>query len=440
MRLRGGGEAPEGEAVAAPAADSPQAKKERRPTSEELDAQRKLKNMKTQRQRAKQIHWRARQPARKLTEAERSEIQSRLYTDTSPQASPQRVARPTTARVETTTQRVTRCCSAASAASRPQVDLSPSAMAAATKTPIEHVIPLAARVPRRAKSSRVAQRGASSPDGPKGGGAGGGGGGGSSGQEKREQPPRQKAASGWKARDGALPDGWKSATADDGRVYYYDGAGQTQWEHPGGGGGDGEGSQSTERSTKRVESTVRNAASTRRNGAPSTRRSTRTSREADASSSRSRPRTTRDYWNVDYQPTAVGTSPIPVALHETSWVGIGRDSSQQSRGMERRMANPSANIECLGGGRTAQSKEAGPPRVAQQWKEGLRSIVPDQLTAKEREVEELRTLLRRGGGIGTPNDQWTPYTGPSEAEVLQKAVAGYWQDVDTIESSDGSRR
>ena len=104
------------------------------------------------------------------------------------------------------------------------------------------------------------------------------------------------------------------------------------------------------------------------------------------------------------------------------------------------MANPSANIECLGGGRTAQSKEAGPPRVAQQWKEGLRSIVPDQLTAKEREVEELRTLLRRGGGIGTPNDQWTPYTGPSEAEVLQKAVAGYWQDVDTIESSDGSRR
>ena len=77
---------------------------------------------------------------------------------------------------------------------------------------------------------------------------------------------------------------------------------------------------------------------------------------------------------------------------------------------------------------------------AQQWKEGLRSIVPDQLTAKEREVEELRTLLRRGGGIGTPNDQWTPYTGPSEAEVLQKAVAGYWQDVDTIESSDGSRR
>ena len=64
----------------------------------------------------------------------------------------------------------------------------------------------------------------------------------------------------------------------------------------------------------------------------------------------------------------------------------------------------------------------GPPRVVQQWKEGLRHTVPDPLSAEEAEVEQLRTLLKRGAGIGTPQDEWTPYTGPDKEEILRKAL------------------
>ena len=41
------------------------------------------------------------------------------------------------------------------------------------------------------------------------------------------------------------------------------------------------------------------------------------------------------------------------------------------------MANPLADIELFRGTRAHWAKEVGPARVAQQWKEGLRQIVPD---------------------------------------------------------------
>ena len=146
------------------------------------------------------------------------------------------------------------------------------------------------------------------------------------------------------------------------------------------------------------------------------------------------PRTTRDtgsrtrrdtFWNRDYRPTPLGTDPIPVlAQPEEGWIGIG-GPPPMSRGMERRMANPHADIEIMGGTRAHSAKEVGPSRVAQQWKEGLRHIVPDPLTAEEAELEQLRTLLRRGAGIGTPTDRWTPYTGPAEEEIIQRVVEDY---------------
>ena len=58
--------------------------------------------------------------------------------------------------------------------------------------------------------------------------------------------------------------------------------------------------------------------------------------------------------------------------------------------------------ESLGPSASAAVEEAlrlGVPRVTQQWKEGLRNINPDSLTNREAEMENLRTLLRRGSGI-----------------------------------------
>ena len=70
-------------------------------------------------------------------------------------------------------------------------------------------------------------------------------------------------------------------------------------------------------------------------------------------------------------------------------------------------------------------KEAGPARVPQQWKEGLRQIVPDPLSAEQAEVEQLRVLLRRGAGIGTEQDDYTPYTGRSRDDIIQAAIRKY---------------
>ena len=47
------------------------------------------------------------------------------------------------------------------------------------------------------------------------------------------------------------------------------------------------------------------------------------------------------------------------------------------------------------------------------------------MTAAEEEIEQLRVLLKRGAGIGTPDDVWTPYHGPDEQEILSKAVMDF---------------
>ena len=60
--------------------------------------------------------------------------------------------------------------------------------------------------------------------------------------------------------------------------------------------------------------------------------------------------------------------------------------------------------------------------MAQQWKEGLRSIVPDQLTAKEREVEELRTLQKKNSELRRALEQRKAYPWPS-SEARQRATA-----------------
>ena len=83
-----------------------------------------------------------------------------------------------------------------------------------------------------------------------------------------------------------------------------------------------------------------------------------------------------------------------------------------------------------GGARAREAKEVGVPRVQQQWKEGLRSdfekLMP--VSREEEEVEQLRVLLRRGQGIGTFTDAWTPYTGPDKDLIIERALEGYMNE------------
>lgn len=349
------------------------------------EEQRKIKHMRAQRQRANQIHWRARQPARGLTDAERHEIQSRLYTS----RAPPRAAHAATSRLQA---HGSSCCSHASAAERSGlVDPSPSALAAATGARVEQV--LEGRT-RRAKTSRLDQHGASSPDDHA---CGGGACSSSSGGDGALRP---RAASGWQQQPSpprarsALPDGWKTASDSNGRTYYYHRAsGTTSWEPPPRPKGEAAISSRSSNGTSNRASTEggTNRVSTERTeggaAAASSRKSARarTDRTLGAASTRSRPGTSRSgallsrrdqFHNSQYKPTALGTEPIPVAPHDGGWVGIG-GRPEVSRDMERRMANPAADIEGLAGGtRAFTAKTPGPPRVAQQWKEGLREIVP----------------------------------------------------------------
>ena len=43
-------------------------------------------------------------------------------------------------------------------------------------------------------------------------------------------------------------------------------------------------------------------------------------------------------------------------------------------------------------------------------------------------------LLRRGQGIGTFTDSWTPYTGPDKQRLIEKALEGYLKDDETERS------
>lgn len=61
------------------------------------------------------------------------------------------------------------------------------------------------------------------------------------------------------------------------------------------------------------------------------------------------------------------------------------------------------------------------------------------MSDKEVEVEELRTLLRRAGGIGTERDEWTPYTGPGEEAIIRRAVADYLVDVEQSAEHERTR-
>ena len=48
------------------------------------------------------------------------------------------------------------------------------------------------------------------------------------------------------------------------------------------------------------------------------------------------------------------------------------------------------------------------------------------------ELEQLRTLLKRGAGIGTPSDGWTPYTGPDEEEIIRRQIASAEQNPEDV--------
>ena len=143
------------------------------------------------------------------------------------------------------------------------------------------------------------------------------------------------------------------------------------------------------------------------------------------------------YWNLDYEPMAVGTEPIQIVGQPAEgWTGTN-DQPPTLRTAARCKHAAMADIQLFAGGTRAGSAkelEVGVPRVTQQWKEGLRqfeSLVP--LSAEEAEVEALRVMLRRGEGIGNFSDRWTPYTGPDKATLLEKALQGYLDDTEEAE-------
>jgi len=152
-------------------------------------------------------------------------------------------------------------------------------------------------------------------------------------------------------------------------------------------------------------------------------KTSRSPRRGPVSTRHSGAATRRDrFWNDNYRPTPLATEPLAaVEQPPEGWVGVG--DYPKSRGLERRNLNPAADIQYFAGGSRARSaKEIGPPRVVQQWKEGLRADFPDPLTREEAEIEQLRKLLRRGEGVGTPSDQWGVYDGPggpAERELRQ---------------------
>lgn len=43
-------------------------------------------------------------------------------------------------------------------------------------------------------------------------------------------------------------------------------------------------------------------------------------------------------------------------------------------------------------------------------------------TPAAQEVEKLRVLLKRGAGIGTPADDYTPYTGLPAEEMVERTL------------------
>ena len=132
-----------------------------------------------------------------------------------------------------------------------------------------------------------------------------------------------------------------------------------------------------------------------------------------------------NYWNLDYVPTKVGTEPIRVAPQSAPWVALDGTRSRPNI-RERRKLNPANNIELFATGagpRSAAAKEVGVPRVTQQWKEGLREWNDEPLRPHDREIEQLRTLMRRGEGIGVAGDEWTPYTGPTVDEIISREIA-----------------
>ena len=55
------------------------------------------------------------------------------------------------------------------------------------------------------------------------------------------------------------------------------------------------------------------------------------------------------------------------------------------------------------------------------------------MTEIEAELEQLRILLRRGQGIGTPSDIWTQYTGRDEVDIIRSQVADYMESLDAPE-------
>ena len=72
----------------------------------------------------------------------------------------------------------------------------------------------------------------------------------------------------------------------------------------------------------------------------------------------------------------MSTDPMPdFKQPDDGWIGIGRTPLSHAGG--KRLSDPNSDIEMFGGTRSHCTKEPGPARVVQQWKEGLRKIVPE---------------------------------------------------------------
>lgn len=463
------------------------------------EEKRKMRELKAIRLRAKQMHWRSRQPARSLTAAERKEIQSRLYKVERLPGRPQLAYSHGSSSASVITSRGPALATAAQRAAA--LELSPSALAAA-------------KVKARAKAEAAAWARALGADGSGGVAAASGGSAGAAGHhapangQPRSRPrssrhapgtavdgqKRSLHADGSSARsrgiprqglrsqsetaptgdDASLAPGWKQATSPEGKVYYYNVAtNATQWTPPSLGS-----REARRQSGSSVEALAQGSAmqtdggplpgeditpgvpeapnafsndgvavrlakgTSASNQAPNdsnrTKRKKRRAKTSRALPSTRSPMTRRErYWNTGYVPTAVGTEPIHI-IDQPAEGWVGTKGIPQRSSVERRHLNPMADIQLFAGGsRASTAKEVGVQRVGQQWKEGLRDFDKlNPVSKEEEEVEQLRVLLKRGQGIGTFSDTWTPYTGPGKEQLIEKVLGGLLHEAVVADAAD----
>ena len=398
--------------------------------------------------RSRQMHWRARQPVRKLTAAERHEIQARLYTSSQQKGGGTAQHKPSTSRTAPANNMSKRPPALTTARERAAaLELSPSAQAAAAAK-------AAARAARAAEASAAAAGcGSSSGSGSNTAGCSNSSMAASAPSSnpvpKVRRPKSFRAATSQRgstrARHGSSSDGFQAVDVADtphdeqqqqqpqpeqpppeqlqpARPDDFDGVEQQPADVP-----PPVQAQSKRKRRAKTQRSAREGAVgphglTKEDAAvtaPSPRQPVDTTSRSSAATSRSQ------YWNREYVPTALATQPLRIVEQPAQgWVALdGTRSLPNIR--ERRKLNPASNIELFAsaaGARSSDAKEVGVPRVTQQWKEGLREL-GEPLRPEHRELEQLRTLMRRGEGIGVQGDDWTPYTGPTVDEIIQREIS-----------------